>query len=255
LKEMQQPRPFISVVVPVHNEEGNIGRLIGEIIGVLERNNRYPFEIIVVDDASTDRSAEAARAAAPEAEAAGRPVRLTIIAMPARAGQSEALMTGIEAAAGALIVTMDADLQHDPADIPRLIGELGKQDMVCGVRKNRRDGLARMFCSRAANSFRNLLTGDRTLDSGCTFRVMRSTCVPLLRPLRGQLFGCEYFFHPLTLRYNGCKVKEYAITHRERTSGKSNYRLIRGRAIMGLMASLKIRRVLALKKRSGEAGV
>ncbi|MBN2037378.1 MAG: glycosyltransferase family 2 protein [Chitinispirillaceae bacterium] len=240
-----QPEPVISVILPVYNEEGNIGLLIGELISLFQTTVEYPYEIILVDDASIDRSIEVAQTAAARLNTSDR---LHILTMQARAGQSAALMRGINAASGTLIITMDADLQHDPADIPKLLDKMNDADMVCGTRHYRSDGAARALCSKTANAFRNLMTGGVTPDAGCTFRVMRRSCVPPLRSLEGRLCGCEFFFHPLLLRKRGFTIDYCAITHRMRGSGTSRYRLLRGRFIKGLIACMKVRRMVGQKK-------
>ena len=239
---------MLSVVLPVHNEEGNIGRLVREIVEVFETTIKRPFEIIIVDDASTDRSVEAAGNAEHEIAESGSMAVLKIIRRRNRQGQSASLMRGIEAAAGSLIVTMDADLQHDPADIPRLLEIAAGCDMVCGIRKSRSDGTIRGFCSKVANVFRNIVTYDNTADSGCTFRVMHKSCVPVIRSFQGRLYGCEFFFHPAILRRQGFRVSQCLITHRERGAGKSRYRLMKGRLVTGIFACFQARKFLDMRK-------
>jgi dolichol-phosphate mannosyltransferase len=240
-----EPQPYLSVVLPVYNENKTIGILIREISSVIETVIRKPYEIIVADDASDDGSVEAAQEAAPAA------ATLHIIKAVARSGQSATLMRGIAAAAGELIVTMDADLQHDPADIPSLLDKINGRDMICGIRKTRSDGAFRALCSKIANAFRNLVTGDSTEDSGCTFRVMRKECITTLLPLQWHLFGCEFFFHPVFLRCRGFKVGQCEISHKPRASGNSKYRLMQGRLMRGVAACIWARYLLGrIKKRN-----
>jgi glycosyltransferase involved in cell wall biosynthesis len=241
----------ISIVLPVHNEENNIGILLAEIVAVLENRVQQPYEIIVVDDASQDNSVIVVEKYKNElglSDHQDRPSYLKnirLLTQTVRSGQSKALMRGMVAAQGAFIITMDADLQHDPADIPRLLEKMAAFDMVCGVRKNRSDGLARHTCSKIANTFRNLITGDSIHDSGCTFRIIRKHCIEILKPLEDRLFGCELLFYPVMLRRRGLRVGELAVVHRRRTSGKSNYKLIRGRFFYGIAACIKVKRLLA----------
>lgn len=246
-----QTDPCISIVLPVHNEENNIGILLTEIVAVLEKRVQKPYEIIVVDDASQDKSVVVVEKCKNEL---GWPDQqhnpsylknILLITKTVRSGQSNALMRGMVAAQGAFIITMDADLQHDPADIPRLLEKMDDFDMVCGVRKNRSDGLARRTCSKIANTFRNWVTGDSVSDSGCTYRIIRKHCIEVLKPVEDRLFGCEFFFHPFMLRRRGFRVGECAVAHRQRTAGRSNYHLMRGRFFRGIAACIRVRRIPA----------
>lgn len=239
----------ISIVLPMHNEEKNIAVLLEEIAAVFKNTVRRPYEIVVVDDGSDDASLAAVNDAgkAFETAADGRdrlPVKLHVESNKVRSGQSLALLRGIRISQGDIIITMDADLQHDPADIPRFLELMSTFDMVCGIRKNRSDGRARFVCSKIANVFRNWITGDSITDSGCTFRAMRRTCVPAVLSIENGLYGCEFFFHPLFVRRRGFRVGEIAVNHRLRGSGKSNYKLMRGRFMRGLLACLKVRKLL-----------
>jgi dolichol-phosphate mannosyltransferase len=237
--------PALSIVLPVYNEAGNLGELIRGIIDVCSRDTGLPGEIVVVDDASDDGSAGIVDGiaehlrhprGAPESNA---PVEVRGIRLDTRTGQARALMTGFAAARGDLIASMDADGQYDPRDLPRLLAAMDGCDMVCGVRRRRADGLARKCCSIAANTVRNLITGDSTSDAGCTFRIMRRPCLELLRTHDGELAGCEFFFHPLMVRRKGLRVGEIEVAHRRRAAGASKYRLVRGRLLRGLVASIR----------------
>jgi glycosyltransferase involved in cell wall biosynthesis len=240
----------ISIVLPVHNEENNIGVLLKKIVAVFKSIILKPYEIIVVDDASDDKSMAVIEKFKKELNSSTHRngpsllINLHILAQQVRSGQSKALMRGIVAAQGAFIITMDADLQHYPADIPRLLEKMDTFDMVCGIRKNRSDGQARLICSKIANAFRNRITGDSIADSGCTFRIMRKECIPAILSIGNSLFGCEFFFHPLFVRRRGFRVGEAEVSHRQRTAGKSNYKLMRGRLIRGIMACIRARRLL-----------
>jgi dolichol-phosphate mannosyltransferase len=241
----------ISVVLPVHNEENSIGLLLSEIALVFETTVRRPYEIIVVDDSSDDASVAVIEKFA-DGRCIDRPgesrsflANFELLSQPVRAGQARALMRGMEAARGGVIVTMDADMQHDPADIFRFLEAMEKFDMVCGVRKSRSDGRARLVCSKIANAFRNLITGDSIADSGCTFRALRRECLPAFAGTDGRLFGCEFFFHPLFARRKGFCVGEIDINHRPRRGGRSNYQLMRGRFLRGMAACFRARKLLA----------
>ena len=240
-----QPNIALSIVLPVYNEAKGIGILMKEISAVFEKSLPKPGEIIIVDDASNDTSVTVIEEIARELTHLQRhasPVEITLITQPDHRGQSQALMNGLAAARGDLIVSLDADGQHDPADIPRFVEKMDAFDMICGVRKNRADGSARMSYSKIGNALRNRLTGDSTKDAGCTFRIMRKTCVAALLPFKERLFECEFFFHPLILRRKGFRVVEMEVSHRPRLAGKSKYKLVRGRALRGLYACMRARR-------------
>jgi dolichol-phosphate mannosyltransferase len=236
--------PQISLVMPMHNEQAAIRSLLREIFTVFDTTVKQPYEIIIVDDASNDGSVAAVeqeQEAYFTSEKQGYLSKINVLKQPARSGQFKALIRGMAEAKGDCIITMDSDLQYNPEDIPRLLPLMGAFDMVCGVRAARHDGAARRICSAIANSFRNLITGDTTTDSGCMFRVMRAACVAAILPSNGRLFGCEGLFFPLLARRKGFRIAETSVEHRPRGSGKSRYHLVRGRLLGGIAACLKIR--------------
>lgn len=239
-------RPEISVVLPVHNEENNIGVLLREIASVFENVVKKAYEIIVVDDDSDDGSVSVVKETIGSLGPSNLLVKINLLPQPVRHGQSAALFRGMAAAEAELIITMDADLQHDPADIPRLLAMMADYDMVCGIRKNRSDGAVRHLCSKIANTFRNWITTDSVSDSGCMFRVIRKKCLPVILQLEGRMFGCEFFFYAVFVRRKGFKVGEAEVRHRQRTAGKSNYRLMRGRFVRGIEACIRVRRLIKL---------
>ncbi|MFM2129770.1 MAG: hypothetical protein RL477_1316, partial [Pseudomonadota bacterium] len=162
--------PLLSVVVPVRNEEENVVPLIEEIHAALD--GRHEFEVIYVNDGSTDDTDRRL------AEAARRFPRLRVIAHRQSCGQSTAIRTGAEAARGAWIITLDGDGQNDPADIPALLAvalddATGKVHLVTGIRARRRDTFIRRLSSRVANAVRQALLRDGVSDTGCGLKVMR----------------------------------------------------------------------------------
>lgn len=220
-------KPAFSLVIPLFNEEENLSPLIEELGTVLTALDR-PFEVVLVDDGSTDRSLEIAK------ELAAEDPRLRVVHLHRRSGQSAALVAGFRSVRGDVIVTLDADLQNDPADIPRLLAELDSGwDVVCGIRQDRRDPWTRRVASRIANAVRNRLTHDAVTDVGCSLRAMRSPFLAHLPEFAGM-----HRFLPTLLKMAGARITEIPVSHRPRRHGKGKYginnRLWRG--IADLMA-------------------
>jgi len=238
--------PFLSVILPVYNEAESLSVLLPELCAVLDTKIKRECEIIVVDDASTDNSVDIAEYVmqSKSGKFCSSLIRISVIRQETNQGQAAAIFAGIEQAAGELIVTMDADLEHDPADIPVLLEEMRGSDMICGIREKRSDGFFRKACSVVANTFRNCITGDFIADSGCTFRIMKAKCVPSFAMLKGRLDGCEFFFFPLFARKAGFIISQCKINHRIRKFGKSKYRLVNGRLVRGIRACFKVRGIL-----------
>ena len=205
-------QPDLSVVIPVFNEEDNLEPLLKELEGVLAGLGRS-YEVLCIDDCSTDRSLEVLKQLK-----ATRPW-LRILRHGVNSGESAAEATGFEHANGDIIITMDADQQNDPHDIPALLDSLKDEIVaVCGVRRKREDDLVKRLSSRTANVFRNWATGDRISDAGCTFRALRR------HALREVLvFNGMHRFLPTMLRLQGYKVVEILVNHRPRVKGLSKY--------------------------------
>ncbi len=220
-------RGALSVVVPCHNEEGNVEALWAELRPVLEGLGRE-WEVIFVNDASTDGTLARLRAL----EAAFPNVRVVVHAV--NLGESAAQLSGFAAARGEFIATMDADLQNDPADLPRLLGALGQAGAVCGVRPRRADTLAKRLSTRLANAFRNAILRDGILDAGCTYRVFRREALAQLIPFRGV-----HRFLPTLLKIHGWEVRQIPVTDRPRKSGVSKYG-VGHRALVGLIDTLAV---------------
>ncbi len=202
----------MSVVLPVFNEAGNLARLTEEIFEAAAVA-RCEAEVIAVDDASSDESWSVLSSLA-QSDSRIRAVRHT-----RNCGQSAAIATGFNMARGPLVVTLDADGQNDPADLPMLLEELTDQvDAVCGVRMGRKDSWVKMISSRVGNRFRNWVTGDSIQDAGCTFRVIRREAIHEL-----PVFNGLHRFLPTILRYQGYQVVEVPIHHRPRVWGVSKY--------------------------------
>ena len=199
----------ISVVVPVFNEEGNVKELHSEILEVCKRLE-CEFEIIFIDDGSSDKTAEICQTLCP----------LKFIQMRRNFGQTAAMDAGIKAAQYDYIVTMDGDLQNDPADIPHMIEYLEENnlDVVSGWRKNRKDSFMKRFTSRGANFLRHMIVHDGIHDSGCSLKVYRRECFEGI-----NLYGEQHRFIPALLKIKGFTVGEVVVNHRPRTSGVTKY--------------------------------
>jgi dolichol-phosphate mannosyltransferase len=207
--------PILSVVIPVRNEAPNIAPLVAEIEAAL---GDVPHEIVYVDDGSTDGTAQALRAA----RAAGAPVR--VLRHASSCGQSAAIVTGVKAARGRWIATLDGDGQNDPADIPRLFvraeaeAAAGRRTLVAGHRVSRKDSGVKRVTSRIANAVRAWALRDATPDTGCGLKVFP----------RDLFLDFPHFDHmhrylpALTLRAGGHVVSE-PVNHRPRVRGASNY--------------------------------
>ncbi len=206
-----RPAPDVSLVVPVYNERENVGALVTEIAAALA-GRRY--EIVAVDDGSTDGSlAELLRLKRAHPE-------LHIVVFERNAGQSAAFVAGFRAARGRAIVTLDADLQNDPADVPALLAELERSGAACvaGYRANRRDTPWKRVQSRIANGVRNWLTAETIRDTGCSLKAFRADAVRALPAFNGM-----HRFLPTLIRRDGGTVTEVPVSHRPRRFGTTKY--------------------------------
>lgn len=212
----------ISVVLPVYNERDNLIPLLDEIAAVLGPMGKR-FEIIAIDDGSRDGGDEILR------QAAAARSYLKVIFFRRNAGQSAAFDFGFQAATGALVVTMDADRQNDPADIPALIAKLDEGfDLVTGWRKNRKDGfLLRRVPSRIANFLIRKLTGAEIHDLGCSLKIYRKQVTDEMR-----LYGEMHRFISVLADGMGARVGEVVVNHRPRVAGRSKYGILRTFKVM-----------------------
>lgn len=221
--------PDLSVVFPVYNEEENIPLLLREIKAAVE--GRWTYEIVAVDDGSTDRSLAVLR------ESRAEYPTLRVLALEKNSGQTAALDAAWHAARGKYVVSLDADLQNDPADIPALVRRLeeSKSDMVIGVRVNRADTWSRKVQSKIGNGVRNWITGDRITDTGCSLKLVKREAIDRVR-----LFTGMHRFLPTLVRYAGYKVVEMPVNHRPRQFGQSKYGAM-NRAFRGLADCFAVR--------------
>jgi glycosyltransferase involved in cell wall biosynthesis len=207
------PVPDLSVVIPVYNEEENLPHLWPELRAVLEPLG-LTFEVVFVDDGSRDRSAEVIR------DFRESDPRVRLVRLKTNAGETAATDAGFKAARGRWVVTMDADLQNDPQDIPALLSHLDRWDAVTGWRVDRGQGdtVVRRVASRVANRARNWISDESIQDSGCTFRAFRREC------LRGLvLYRGFHRFIPTLLRMRGYRIIEMPVRNRPRRHGQSKY--------------------------------
>ena len=207
----------LSIIVAAYNEEGNVADLHRQVIEVCQ-DQAYDFEFILVDDGSTDKTFEVASTLSPA----------KIIRFRKNFGQTAAIDAGIKAAKKEYLVTLDADLQNDPNDIPAMIALLESMDLdvVSGWRRKRKDGFFKRFISRGANLLRKILVDDNINDSGCSLKVFKKSCFEGI-----SLYGEMHRFIPAVLKIKGFKIGEIEVNHRPRHSGKTKYtwrRMIKG---------------------------
>jgi dolichol-phosphate mannosyltransferase len=207
--------PELAVVVPVHNESDNIVALVEEIHAALE--GRLEFEVVYGDDCSGDATPDRLN------DMARRFPRLRVLRHRARAGQSAAVATGVEAARAPVIATLDGDGQNDPANIPALLQSLvaaadPNHLLVAGHRARRRDTLTKRLSSRIANRVRRALLDDGTPDTGCGLKVFTRTAF-----MRMPRFDHMHRFLPALMLRDGGTVVSVPVNHRHRTRGKTKY--------------------------------
>ncbi len=222
---MKNSAPYISVVVPLYNEVENAIRLWEAIVTSVKSMDKT-YEIILVDDGSTDGTRDVLRQIAQENK------HVKIILFRANFGQSAAMAAGFKATRGDVVVALDGDLQNDPKDIPRLVEKLEQGfDVVSGWRKNRQDKLiARKIPSRIANKIICSVTDVQLHDTGCSLKAFRGE---MLRKI--SLYGEMHRFIPALFRMHGAKIAEMPVTHHPRLFGTSKYNISRTfRVIMDL---------------------
>ncbi|HKJ23378.1 MAG TPA: glycosyltransferase family 2 protein [Myxococcota bacterium] len=220
--------PRLSVVVPIFDEQDSLDPLHRELDAAL---SGLPggVEFVLVDDGSRDGSLAVMR------RLAAKDGRVRVVALEANHGQSAAFEAGFAAARGEFIATLDADLQNDPADIPRMMEELARADVVNGVRAERQDDWVRKLSSKVANGFRNRMTHETVTDVGCSLRVMRASFARRVKMFRGM-----HRFLPTLLRLEGARVAEVPVAHRPRRYGTSKYG-IGNRLFVGLVDVFAVR--------------
>jgi len=220
--------PDLSIVVPLKDEESNIQPLYRELTTVLDGLGSS-YEVILVDDGSGDATFEQA-AALHRMDS-----RVRVIRFIRNFGQTAAFASGFAAARGRFIVTLDGDLQNDPADIPRLLQVARDHDIVCGWRRNRQDAfLTRTVPSVVANYLLGLVTGIRLHDYGCSLKVFRAEVVKPLRLRPGM-----HRYLPALASQFGDRVAEVVVNHRPRRFGRSKYGLSRTFGVVSDLVRLR----------------
>jgi glycosyltransferase involved in cell wall biosynthesis len=211
---MSDATPELSFVIPCHNEEGNLRPLVTAIREATEPL-KCSFEIVIVDDYSSDSSWKVLQ------EIAREDSRVRGLKFAYNCGQSAAMFAGMRDARGKIIITLDADLQNDPRDIPVLLEGLKNVDCVCGTRveaRSKGDNFVRIVSSRIANWVRNKLSGETITDAGCCFRAFKRECVSDLKFFKGM-----HRFLPTLFKIDGYTVAEIPIRHNPRASGQAHY--------------------------------
>ena len=211
MSETAPARIDLSIVIPAHNERENVAPLLAELRAAVAATGRR-YEIVLVDDGSDDGTGDCITSEA------RRDPHMRAVLLAERVGQSGALAAGIARARGAMIVTLDADLQNDPADLPRVLEALEHADVVSGIRQGRQDRWLRRLSSNIANAVRRAALGDTITDIGCSFKAYRRDALDSL-----PLFIGVHRFLPALCQLRGAKLVEIPLAHRPRLHGTSKY--------------------------------
>ena len=220
----------VSILVPVFDEADNLETLHGEIVAAVEPTGRS-FEIVLVDDGSTDGSVDVERALA------HADPRVKVLLFKRNFGQTAALAAAIEYSRGNVLVPMDADLQNDPADVPAMLGKLEEgYDIVSGWRKNRKDPwLTRVLPSKIANGIVSWVTKVNLHDFGCSLKAYRREVLADVK-----LYGEMHRYTPVYASWQGGRVTEMVVNHRPRKAGKSKYGLLRTLKVVLDLVTVKL---------------
>lgn len=202
----------LSIILPIYNEEDSIKELYREIKATLEPL-AFDYEIIAVNDGSIDRSLDILK------EISANDRNFKIINFRRNYGQTAAISAGIDASQGDILIPMDADLQNDPADIPKLLEKINEGfDVISGWRKNRKDSLSRRLPSQIFNGLISLITKVKLHDYGCTLKAYKKESVKDIR-----FYGEMHRFMPAYAVWYGAKIGEIIVNHRPRKHGKAKY--------------------------------
>ena len=227
-EQTKTKRPEISIVIPVYNERENLILLDEQITKHMQPLNKE-YEVVLVDDGSKDGSAELIRILKNDN------ARLRLIRFGHNHGQTAAFSAGFDKARGDTIVTMDADLQNSPADIPLLLEAIKEYDVVCGWRYKRNDPWIRKISSKIANTVRNSLSEETIADTGCSLKAFRRKCIENIK-----LYNGMHRFFPTLMKMEGFSVTQIKVGHYPRIHGHSKYN-IRNRLLTSFKDLLAIR--------------
>ena len=219
---------MISVVAPAYNEVDCLRPFTVEVVDTM-RNLGEEFELVFVDDGSSDGTRALLRQLASEYP------EVHFLGFKENRGQTAALAAGFKRARGDIVVTLDADMQNDPRDIPALIGKLGEYDVVIGWRQKRHDNLVRRVSSRVANYVRNKLSNEEIKDVGCALRAYKKECLENIKLYEGM-----HRFFPTLFKLEGYSLGEVPVNHRPRELGDSKYN-IRNRIVKAFLDLLAVR--------------
>jgi dolichol-phosphate mannosyltransferase len=209
-----EAQPELSLVIPCYNEQDNLRALIAAIHAAVDPL-KVSYEVVITDDCSKDKSWEILKELA-AADPRLRPQRFAF-----NCGESAASWAGMKAARGRYIITVDADLQNDPKDLPGFLKALEKFDCVCGTRvatRGQGDNFVRIASSRIANWVRNKLSGEQISDAGCTYRAFKRECIENLKFFKGM-----HRFLPTLFKIEGFTVTEITVSNNPRFAGQSHY--------------------------------
>lgn len=218
--------PTLSILIPVYNEIENLDLLYERLVEALDPTGET-FEVLLIDDGSIDGSPERIKAIC------ARDGRFSLVRLNRNFGQTAAMAAGIDHARGEIVITMDADLQNDPADIPKLLGVYRQgYDLVSGWRRNRQDAfVSRTLPSKLANGLISWATGVHLHDYGCTLKAYRRDLVQRL-----NLYGEMHRFLPALLAHVGARITEIEVQHHPRHAGRSKYGIGRtGKVLLDLL--------------------
>jgi dolichol-phosphate mannosyltransferase len=222
------PLPEISIVIPAYNEEENLVPLVSALTETMAGLGTS-YELLFVDDGSGDGTTQVLRTLL------GKHPEVRVIHLRHNSGQTAALDAGFRWARGQVVVTLDADLQNDPRDIPHLLAKLQDYEVVCGIRQRRQDRWLRRISSKIANGIRRCVLHDDIVDIGCSLRAYRRQCLGSIKLYHGM-----HRFLPVLLHLEGYRIGQVPVNHHPRQHGLSKYN-VRNRAWRALMDLLAVR--------------